>query len=298
MTIYHQEAEAALLARIVPQLDNRSAIDVGAERGAFVEALLAGGADKIHAFEPEPRNVESLRARYGDDPRVTVHPCAITNSDGGLDLHLSVDAEGAGLSFGHTVLERPDTNEIGWGDTIRVEARSLDSLVKAGDIPEHVGILKIDTEGHDFEVISGMGDLDCDIIMAEHWLELPQSLGPCPWSIDQIADAVSERGFSHFAFISHRGELTILQWDDATIPTGSMGNLVFFHDRVLDRALPLVLECASALAVNVIDVAEERALVGSERLTVIEELKRELAIQAEAAAERLAALEEMKPAAS
>jgi FkbM family methyltransferase len=294
VSVYGQEPEARLLAQIVSKLEYRSAIDVGAERGAFVDALLNGGAHEVYAVEPEPTNVMFLRQRFGGDPRVTVHDCAVSSADGELTLHLSSDPDGAALSFGHTVLERPDTDEISWHDVVAVNGRSLASMVQAGEIPQRVGILKIDTEGHDFAVISGMGNLDCDVIMAEHWLELPHSLGPCPWSIDNIVSTVSERGFSSFAFLSHRGELTILQWNDATVPEGSMGNLIFLHDRVLDRLLPTVLECASALAMNAVAIADTRARVAQERLGVIEDVRRERDIQAEAAAGRLAALEDVR----
>src|SRR5439155_14177406 len=179
---------------------------------------------------------------------------------------LSKHPSGNHLSFGHTVLERPDTDEIAWDGSISVGARSLGSLVEMSEIPQRVGLVKIDTEGHDFAVVNGLGALECDVIMLEHWVDLPLSLGPCPWTADDMVRVAAAHGFSQFAFLHHSGELTILQWDDATVPVGSMGNLFFIHDRVRDRLLPTLLAFASDLGMRVLEVADSRATVAAERL--------------------------------
>jgi FkbM family methyltransferase len=293
MNLYRQEPEAHLLAQFISRLEHRSVIDVGAERGAFAEELIRGGADEVHVIDPEPENAESLRERFREGGRVTVHECAISSSDGELKLRKSSDPTGAPVTFGHTVLERPDTDEIAWRETITVTCRSLASLVAAGDVPGRVGIVKVDTEGHDLAVVEGMGDLDCDVVMVEHWTDLPHSLGPCPWSTEEMVSALRPRGFSHFAFIAHREPFTILQWDDGRIPTGQMGNMVFLHDRVVGRLLPDVLECASTLAVSTAEVARTRAIAADERLAVIEELTRERELLIEAGEDDVATIEEL-----
>ena len=280
MDLYGQEVEVGLLTSFISRLENGSVIDVGAERGGFAEEMLRAGSDTVYVIEPEPDNVAFLRNHFRDDQRVVVHEYAISDNDTELQLHVAVDADGAPLSFGHTVLDRPDTDEIGWAKAISVNARSLASLVVAGEIPARVGILKVDTEGHDLAVVLGMGELDCDVVMVEHWTDLPLSLGSCPWTTDEIVGVLQPRGFSHFAFIVHRGELVTLRWDDGDVPAGFMGNLIFLHDRVLQRLLPDVIACASSLAERAVELAEARTGVAAERLAVIEEL-------AQAADERL-----------
>ena len=103
-----------------------------------------------------------------------------------------------------------------------------------------------------------------------------------------------ERGFSHFAFIVHRGEFVFLKWDDGTVPSGSMGNLVFLHGRIADRLLPDVVECASSLAERNVEVGEMYATAAGERLTVIVELERERQMLTEAAAARLTVIERLR----
>ena len=275
MSLYGQEPEAMLLAAFVSRLGNPIVIDVGAERGSFAAEMLAAGAAEVHSIEPEPANAAFLRDLFKDDPRVTVHELAATDADRTLELRLSSDADGAPVTFGHTLLERPDTDEIAWRNTVTVEGRSLASLTAAGVLPSRVGVLKIDTEGNDAAVIAGIGDLECDVIMIEHWTDLPHSLGPCPWSIDEIESALRPRGFSHFAFIEHRGEFVLLKWDDGSVAAGYMGNLVFLHDRVVNDLMPDVLSSASRLAITSAAAGEIYATAARERLELVNRLDRE-----------------------
>lgn len=282
MDLYGQEPEAHLLRSFISRLDERTIIDVGAERGSFAEQMLEGGATEIHLIEPEPANAQHMRERFGDVAAVTVHEYAISDADASLVLHRSSDPSGGEVTFGHTLLERADTDEIAWRDTVEVEGRSLESLVAAGELPARVGILKIDTEGHDFAVVEGIGDLKADVVMVEHWSNLPHSLGECPWTIADLVSALGPRGFSHYAFIAHRGEFVVLQWDDATVQEGHMGNLLFLHDRIVDRLLPDVLECASELTSAAVGVGEMYADAAGARLLLIERLEEECALRLKA----------------
>jgi FkbM family methyltransferase len=194
VALYMQEPEAQLLGAFLSSLDHASVVDVGAERGAFAEQLLRDGTNEIHLIEPEPSNASFLRERFAGDARVTVHEYAIGDGDRELELHKSVDASGEPVTFGHTLLERPDTDEIAWRETIAVNGRSLASLVENGEIPARVGILKVDTEGNDLAVVSSMGELQCDVVMVEHWSDLPHSLGPCPPCVREASS--TSRSFS------------------------------------------------------------------------------------------------------
>jgi FkbM family methyltransferase len=291
--LYGQEPEARLLGTFISRLENRVVVDVGAECGAFTEAMIEAGASDVHAIEPEPANAQFIRERFQGEPRVKVHECAINAADGDIKLHLSTDAEGADMTYGHTMLERDDTDEIAWGETITVPGRSLASLSEEGIVPKRIGVLKVDTEGNDLAVIAGMGDIESDVVMVEHWSDLPRSLGTCPWTSDEMLSALRERGFSHFAFIVHRGEFVLVQWDDSEVPAGHMGNLIFLHDRVSDRLLADVLDCASVLARASIEKAEMHASAAAERLEALEALKQERDVQADAAQARLTLIDEL-----
>jgi FkbM family methyltransferase len=272
--LYGQEPEAQLLAAFVRRLEHKEVIDVGAEHGAFAEQMLDAGASSVDVVEPEPQNVTALRERFGADERVRVHACAAGREDGELLLHISVSPDGSPISFGHTVLERGDTDAIAWQGAVTVPSRSLGSLAEAGEIRRHVGIVKIDTEGHDLAVVEGMGAVECDVVMIEHWHDLPHSLGPCPWLLDEVVASLQPRGFTHFAFIAHHGEFVLLEWDGATLESGEMGNLLFIHESVVGRLLEDVIACASSLPLQSLRVRKMYAKAAAERLELIERLER------------------------
>ena len=286
MDLYGQDPELALLSGLIARLDRRSMIDVGAEQGSLAHAMLAAGVEDLHAFEPQRDNAETLRTRFAGDERVTVHELAISDGDGTGELHLSSNPDGSPLSFGHTLLEREDTDEVAWGQAVTVERRSLGSLLDDGEIPSHVGVLKVDTEGHDLAVVRGMGDLLADVVMVEHWTELPNGLGRCPWTAQQMLDELAPRGYTHFGFIVHRGEFVTLKWDDAEVEPGAMGNLIFLHERVVANVLPLILESASQLAEQAVHRGQMYMRAAIERLALVDELK-------ETADERLAIIDRL-----
>jgi FkbM family methyltransferase len=290
MDLYGQDAELRLVARLATHLDQRTVIDVGAEQGALAAGMLGAGIEKLHAVEPHPKNIKALRARFDGDDRVTVHECAANDSDGSGELHVSTGPGGEELPFGHTLLSRADASEITWTDRVTVPLRSLESLVESGDIPRRVGILKIDTEGNDLAVVQGMGALEADIVMVEHWTNLPNSLGACPWTTDEMVRTLAVRGFEHFAFIIHRAEFVTLKWDDGYVEPGAMGNLVFLHNRVLALLLPDVLMCAAQLAEEAVTIGQRHMRAAADRLGIMAELE-------QAAADRLTLVEELRDAA-
>lgn len=290
MDLYGQTVELGLLSRLLAHLDLRTMIDVGAERGSLSEGMLRAGIEELHAFDPHPDNAAALRRRFADDPRATVHEYAVSDSNGSGELRVSSNPDGTPLPFGHTLLERDDTDEIAWRSTVQVERRSLGSLVERGAIPPSVGILKIDTEGHDLAVVRGMGALDAQIVMVEHWAELPQGLGVCPWTTQEMVASLKGRGFTHFAFIVHCGEFTTLKWDDGDVERGAMGNLVFLHDDVLGRLLPELLGCAGHLAELAVRQGQAFMHAAAERSALVDELK-------QAANDRLKLLNELSEAA-
>jgi len=293
MDLYGQAPDVRLLTALLGEVRHKVVIDVGAERGNFSAVLRDAGAEHVFAIEPAPQNVEVLERRFADDPLVDVLAMALSSADGQLELHTSVAPDGSPVSYGHTVLSRPDTDEIGWGETISVAARTLKTLVDEQVIPGEVGILKIDTEGHDLDVLKGMGKLQPEVVMVEHWLDLPRSLGACPWTMDDLRAELEPRGFHHFAFVVHRGEFVILQWDDEAISSDHMGNVVFLHDDVLAASLQHILSTASALTSAAVELGEARATAADERLVVIAQLEREREVQTQATAERLTLVGEL-----
>src|SRR5438093_1534994 len=158
-----QGAELSLIAALVPSLRDRSAIDVGSERGAVAANLREAGLDPTWLVEPHPGNAARLRERFGTDPGLHVLEVAAGSEDGAAELHLARDASGGSLDSFHTLQPERSGPSLVWDGSVQVQVRSLDSLRAAGEIPDSVGVLKIDAEGADADVLRGAASLGAEI---------------------------------------------------------------------------------------------------------------------------------------
>ena len=128
--------------RLPAPLEDKCLVDVGAcDRGLSPE-----GWGHYHLFEPDPRNVKKLRWRYEGRPDVTLYPVALGDKPGKMEL---VYHEHAGLGS----LAPEKVAWVDWSEPVgevTVDVITLDSLGL-----ENVGLIKIDTEGFEVEVIKG-----------------------------------------------------------------------------------------------------------------------------------------------
>ena len=115
--------------------------------------------------------------------------------------------------------------------------RSLDSLSAAGEIPGRVGLLKIDAEGADADILRGAASIKADIAMVEFWGDLPDTLGPCPFELEELRALVEPLGPRRFLFVRHGPRhISVGRWDTADPVEGEWGNLVFMDDSLVEAA--------------------------------------------------------------
>jgi FkbM family methyltransferase len=151
-------------------------VDCGANLGDWTAmALDAFAAEAIpvhvHAFEPTPGSREALNRRFGARDNVSIHDVALSDYDGTASFRI-VSATGGTNGLAST----GDTN------TIEVSVRRAEGWATAVGI-NHIALMKIDTEGHDYGVIAGLGGLlaarAVSVIQFEYnqrWLETRRSL--------------------------------------------------------------------------------------------------------------------------
>jgi FkbM family methyltransferase len=302
--LYHQDFDLRLLLRLFALLEERTAIDVGAEKGSFVERFVGAGATQVFAFEPYPAHAASLRERFRCRPEVRVLEMAIGRRDEEAKLHVAVDPEGKPYDYYHSLIRFEATETTRWDGVVPVTSRSLGSLVADGTLPSSVGVLKVDTEGSNADVVAGMGELRPAVLMVEFWDGIPHVFDHCPYTVREIADELRTRGYSHFAVIRRHDEYLSMGIDDARSRPGDWGNAIFVHDRVFPAASAVVCQAASEAHEALIDQAIALKRVADERLDVIDELKHtadeRLEVIAElrrAADERLEVIDELKGAA-
>lgn len=169
------EFDAAVMAEVIeiaeqavgrqPLLAGRTFIDIGANIGTTtIPALLRFGARDAIAFEPVPENVRLLRCNVianAVDDRVRVMPMALSDTTGAAGVALSADNWGD-----HRVKAGSTT-----GDLTVPLARFDDVAAALGVDLRDVGLVWIDTQGHEGHVLRGASSLlDSDVpVCIEYW---------------------------------------------------------------------------------------------------------------------------------
>jgi FkbM family methyltransferase len=134
------------------------AFDVGANMGQTVERMLGQFAHVV-ALEPATESFGPCRARWAGDERVTCRCVAIADHDGELTVEvrqapiLSGQVSAAGMPYHGEHLDEPGT--ASWGPVIAtrtVPCVTLDTLAAELGHPDAV---KVDTEGHEVQVLKG-----------------------------------------------------------------------------------------------------------------------------------------------
>ena len=139
------EPELGRLGEIVPS--GRGAVDVGVWWGPW-SWWLARRVPRVDSFEPNPDLVARLTSHMPSN--VFLHPIALSNRSG--ESSLWIPGGGMGTE-GRASLEAETRTDSNW----RKEA-VLTSRLDDFDLGD-VGFVKIDVEGHEFEVLQGATNL-------------------------------------------------------------------------------------------------------------------------------------------
>ncbi len=130
---------------------NSVVVDVGAHRGFFAAMALMRGCATLLAYEPEPVNLEFLRANVremaGPGQQAHVHPEAVGMAGGTASFYAYDE------SWSHSVVERPDKQLV---SSLEVDQTAFADVVEQAVVKARPGqrvIVKIDAEGIEYEVL-------------------------------------------------------------------------------------------------------------------------------------------------
>jgi FkbM family methyltransferase len=129
-------------------------IDIGGNIGSCVFHMLHHTKATIRVFEPNPDNLFCLTSTLLNLPsatrdRVTVHPIALGMSRSTTSLYVSKKNAGNGV-VGHSIGRAKET----FNDPIATHTDRYDVLVDTNTI---VGLLKMDAQGFECNIMRGMG---------------------------------------------------------------------------------------------------------------------------------------------
>jgi FkbM family methyltransferase len=121
-------------------------IDVGANIGYYtrIGSHLVGDTGKVVAFEPEPGNLELLKANTADLNNVTVHSCALSDTISEVDFFVHKSGDQSSL----LPLSRSQRISV---RTVTLDSVSVDTT--------GCNFIKLDIEGAEYQAIVGGREL-------------------------------------------------------------------------------------------------------------------------------------------
>lgn len=161
-------------------------LDIGAHIGKW--SVVAGRtAEKIYAFEPTPETYGYLM----ENVRLNELSKIITPVNKGVSSHkgeLKFEISATNSSMSKIVQDTPEN-----ANSIRIETLAIDDFLKEKTIaPERIELVKIDVEGHEFEVLKGMENL----LLKSRKLRLLCEILPEQQDKKQIIEYMKNLGFS------------------------------------------------------------------------------------------------------
>lgn len=147
-----QSGEDNFIEHHVSKIKEGVVLDVGANVGRYATQIKKFNQNlNIYAFEPHPVTYEKL---IGNVERLDINTynVGVGAAEGSLTLYDYADKDGSS----HASLYKEVIEKIHKGQTIPHEVRmiALDAFAAEHGI-KRVGLLKIDTEGHELEVLKG-----------------------------------------------------------------------------------------------------------------------------------------------
>ncbi|MCA2654924.1 MAG: FkbM family methyltransferase [Microcystis sp. M015S2] len=247
-----QGIEVELMCYLYSYLPYPSALDIGANQGDVTERLLQTGYE-VYAFEPFLPVVEKLKNRLSNFSNLRIFPLALGAINEERELHLVGDqnlvndpnSQPLYPDADYTLLSSINIHSLPEGmvftETVPITVTTLETLHQQQQVPSEVGLVKIDTEGFDLEVIRGMGDYRYPVVVAEFWDEkFPFGEFGVDNRLPNLVEAMKLRGYRWFIVIYRvfpNNEVSF--YCNHLISVGSSwGNVFFFQEHsVFSEAL-------------------------------------------------------------
>jgi len=161
-------------------------VDCGANAGLMGLLAIHWRAARVVFIEPHPRLAETIRKNIELNQftsNATVWEYAASSEKGIAFLHLDSMSDG-----GHSLRHR---SQDGTASTVSVKTQRMDDLFLKGTL-QHIDCLKVDTEGHDFHALTGLGSFLCPRHVDLIYVEMDGDY-------EKIWELLSDRGYRPFA---------------------------------------------------------------------------------------------------
>lgn len=142
------------LRRHIPT-DSPLIVDCGANRGNVTDVFLwLYPSPTLHLFEAHPSCAAALQHKYSQQPNVTIHPEALGETSGPVDLHISANVVSS------SVLHPSELGMAYAGDALATVKTVSVPQVRMEDVLDcNIDIMKLDLQGYELHALKGCGGL-------------------------------------------------------------------------------------------------------------------------------------------
>jgi FkbM family methyltransferase len=130
-------------------------VDVGGNKGLYTQGILdIYKPQKIHVFEPSKINIEILKKKFKDNESIVINGCGLSNINSNAVLYSNNNGSG----LGSLTKRKLDHFGIDFSVEENVELIRFDDYWANNIDDDVIDLLKIDVEGHELEVLLGVGE--------------------------------------------------------------------------------------------------------------------------------------------
>ena len=205
---YWEPAETELFTRHLKS--GNFVVDAGANFGhyALTASGLVGETGLVIAFEPFPKNYDLLKANAELQPikNIIAEQAGLSANSGTLDLITDEENPG-GHSFNPNLIWKA-------GEKISVPVYALDDYLKQKNISRRVDILKSDTQGYEWQLISGARETilrDKPIVFCEI---APRALAEIGDSHEVLLDFFESAGYRMYLVDRRIEQIVLIGYDE------------------------------------------------------------------------------------
>ena len=162
--------------------------DIGANVGTTVSEFLYT-SDKVVCFEPNPDLVSLLKNQF-EGTSVIIDDRGVSDKNGTQTFKIS-NADTISTLSEDWIVNSRFTGSYNWDTHVQIETVTLDTIVEEYGEPDYI---KIDVEGHEFEVLTSFTKLLPNTLLSFEWAE-EQKL-----KIKSIIDYLNKIGYNMFGY--------------------------------------------------------------------------------------------------